>query len=280
MPDSLSLLLLIVIALVGGACVGSFLTVVIARLPIMLFRDWENDCAELKGELPKQNTQFNLALPRSHCPNCQKKLRIWHNIPLLSYCLLKGRCAFCQSAISPIYPLVECLTALLSLVCVLYWGIDLNLVAPLVTLYFFIALAVIDYQEQLLPDILTLSLLWVGLLWNAYLGYSTIAVVGSALGYLIPWFINRLFLWIRKKPGMGHGDFKCLAAIGAWVGLSGAIGCYVLAAVLSLLVSIPLFMRKKATLASSLPFGPFLCVSGWLWVNFGDKIMDVVLARI
>jgi leader peptidase (prepilin peptidase)/N-methyltransferase len=268
MNETIPLVLWIILGFVMGGCIGSFLSVVITRLPKMLIREWKNDCAELTGQTPEPSPPFNLALPQSHCLSCQQRLRPWQNIPLISFWLLRGRCAFCQAGISRQYPLIEWIAAIFTACCVAYWGITPELIPPLLTLYFFIALGFIDYNEQLLPDVLTLSLLWLGLLWNLRQGQAGLAIIGAVGGYLIPWIVNRLFLWIRKKPGMGHGDFKCLAAIGAWVGLSGAIGCYVLAAIISLIVTIPLFIRKKANLASSLPFGPFLCLAGWAWVCF------------
>lgn len=262
----------VMIGLVLGGCIGSFVTVVVTRLPVILIRDWKADCAELNGSTQDPSPCFNLATPRSHCCECKQRLRIWHNIPLLSFFLLRGRCAFCQFRIPRIYPLIEWISAIFSACCVAYWGIEIELIPPLLTLYFFIALGFIDYNEQLLPDVLTLSLLWLGLFWGIYQGLANTAIIGAAAGYLIPWLINRLFLWIRKKPGMGHGDFKCLAAIGAWIGFSGAIGCYLLAAIISLIVCAPLFIRKKASLASALPFGPFLCLAGWTWVCFANYL--------
>jgi leader peptidase (prepilin peptidase)/N-methyltransferase len=270
----------VIIGLIAGGCIGSFLTVLVARLPVMLIREWKADCAELTGEKITPGPRFNLALPRSHCPQCNNSLRAWHNIPLLGFFLLRGRCVFCQCRIPRQYPLIEWLSAIFTACCVAYWGMDIQIIAPLLTLYFFLALGFIDYNEQLLPDVLTLILLWLGLLWSLYLNQPATAILGVVGGYLIPWFINRLFLWIRKKPGMGHGDFKCLAAIGAWVGFTGTMGCYVLAAILSLLVSIPLFIRKKANLASALPFGPFLCIAGWAWVCFADYFNNWLLLLV
>jgi leader peptidase (prepilin peptidase) / N-methyltransferase len=258
-----------IIGLVVGACIGSFLTVVVCRLPAMLKREWRNDCAELNGRSIADSPRFDLALPRSHCPHCKKNLRIWQNIPLIGFLIVRGKCAFCDHIIGCQYAIIEWMSAILTVFCLLYWGYSQDVVAPLVTLYFFIALAFIDYNEQLLPDSLTLSLLWLGLLWSLTSNPST-AILGAAGGYAVPWLINRLFMVVRKKPGMGHGDFKCLAAIGVWVGLAGALGSYVLAAMISLLVTLPLLIRKKASLKSALPFGPFLCLSGWLWVNFGS----------
>ena len=274
-----SLFVLILIGFIFGACIGSFLTVVVSRLPKMLVREWKNDCAELTGSAVEKAPRFDLALPRSHCTHCKKNLRVWHNIPILSFLLLGGRCAFCKHAIGCQCAAIEWVTAIFTAACLGHYGLHWELLAPLVTLYFFIPLAFIDYNEQLLPDQLTLGLLWLGLLWSLTASPST-AIIGAAAGYAVPWFINRLFIWIRKKPGMGHGDFKCLAAIGAWAGLTGAMGCYVLAAILSLAVTIPLFINKKTTLDSALPFGPFLCIAGWVWVVFGTQINLILLQAI
>lgn len=268
MLGQLPLTFWIVLGFIFGACIGSFLTVVVTRLPQMLIRDWKNDCIELTGQPLDPSPRFNLALPRSHCSQCHQQLLIWHNIPLISFLRLRGRCGFCQKKIGGQYALIEWISAILTVSCLLYWGIGFKLVAPLITLYFFIALAFIDYNTRLLPDILTFGLLWLGLIISSN---PRAAIFGATGGYVIPWLINRLFLWLRKKPGMGHGDFKCLAAIGAWVGLTGSVGCYVLAALISLITAVPLLLQKKVSLDSMLPFGPFLCIVGFAWINFEPR---------
>lgn len=263
----------VIASLLVGACIGSFLSVVVSRLPQMLLAEWKRDCAELNDQTLETTATFNLAVPRSHCPRCKKTLHLHHNLPIIGFLILRGKCGFCQHKFSIQYLLIEILAAVLTLFTVLYWGIGLQLIAPLITGYCFIALAFIDYNEQLLPDCITLSLLWLGLLYSLT-HQASVAIIGAVGGYCVPWLINRLFMLIRKKPGMGHGDFKCLAAIGAWTGLIGALGSYILAAVISLFVAIPLFICKKAKLGSALPFGPFLCLTGWLWVNFGPQLKE------
>lgn len=257
----------LIFATLIAACIGSFLTVVVFRYPHILYREWEEDYASLKKQQPSTKSRFNLAYPRSHCPTCQNQLKIWHNLPLVSFICLRGKCSFCKQPINRQYAIIEWLCTILTLLCVWYWGMGVNLITPLVTLYFFIPLAFIDYNEHLLPDTLTLGLMWLGLLANFDTDPAN-SIIGAAGGYAIPWLVNRVFICIRHKPGMGHGDFKCLAAVGAWAGFTAAMGCYVLAAILSLIVTLPLLMRQKLKFNSVLPFGPFICLSGWIWINF------------
>ena len=259
-----------------GACIGSFLTVVIFRYPKMLLSIWRKDCAQLCDTMPPTEERLNLALPRSRCTTCKQSLSIWHNLPLIGFILLRGRCGFCKHKISYQYALVEWLAALLSAWALAYFGFGIGAFASMVTTYFLLALGFIDLNERLLPDQLTLSLLWLGLLFHMEGLLAGTYILGAVGGYLIPWLFNWLFILIRKKPGMGHGDFKLLAAIGAWVGLTGAITCYVAAAFLSLFVAIPLLLTNRLTIKSSLPFGPFICLAGWAILNFYPDIERLV----
>jgi len=252
-----------------GLAMGSFLNVVISRYPVMLLRSWQAECQhllELTEESEEQKKVFNLARPRSRCPHCQQTLTVWQNIPLISFLILHGRCGFCQKRISFQYPLVELLTTLMMVVIFLTFGWHINTLLLWIMTWGLIALAFIDWQKQILPDNICLSLLWLGLLANIgelFVPLSD-AVIGAAAGYLLLWVVARLFKILRKKEGMGHGDFKLLAMFGAWLGLQPTLYILLLAVVLSLIFNLILLLNKKINYNQPLPFGPWLAVSGWL----------------
>ncbi|MEM1188713.1 MAG: A24 family peptidase [Pseudomonadota bacterium] len=274
------LYLALVLALLG-LIVGSFLNVVILRLPRMLQREWKQDCRALL-ELPEEDAEqdrFSLAYPDSQCPSCGAPIRAWQNIPVLSYLLLRGRCANCGVSIGLRYPFVEALTAVMS-VCVglfIPWGPAL--LAYLGLTWALIALAGIDIDTQLLPDDITLPLLWAGLGFNLFTGTVTLedAVIGAMAGYLLLWSVYWLFRIVTGKEGMGFGDFKLLAALGAWMGwqslpliviMSSAVG-----AVLGMLI---LALRRQGR-SQPLPFGPYLAAAGWIVLLWGDAISAAVM---
>ncbi|MEM9314153.1 MAG: A24 family peptidase [Pseudomonadota bacterium] len=274
------LYLALVLALLG-LIVGSFLNVVILRLPRMLQREWKQDCRALL-ELPEEDAEqdrFSLAYPDSQCPSCGAPIRAWQNIPVLSYLLLRGRCANCGVSIGLRYPFVEALTAVMS-VCVglfIPWGPAL--LAYLGLTWALIALAGIDIDTQLLPDDITLPLLWAGLGFNLFTGTVTLedAVIGAMAGYLLLWSVYWLFRIVTGKEGMGFGDFKLLAALGAWMGwqslpliviMSSAVG-----AVLGMLI---LAVRRQGR-SQPLPFGPYLAAAGWIVLLWGDAISAAVM---
>jgi leader peptidase (prepilin peptidase) / N-methyltransferase len=257
----------------GSLLIGSFLNVVIYRLPRMLKAEWRTECELLlKLSTPDKTKQpaFNLCLPRSSCPQCNHIIPWWHNIPLLSFLILKGRCAACQHRISWQYPLVECLSLLLSLVAAWYFGLTPSLVFALLFIWTLICLTAIDVQHQLLPDGLTLGLLWLGLLANTLHIFAPLqsAVLGAVIGYLILWLVMKGFYLLTGKIGMGHGDFKLLAALGAWFGWSLLPTLLLIASVLGAIVGIIYLKKTKQSKETPIPFGPFLCLAGFFVLFF------------
>lgn len=259
-----------------GAVIGSFLNVVIYRYPIMLEREWNADAiAQLNLQLPQKNSQLNLCTPRSHCIHCKKTLPFWLNIPIFSYLFLRGKCFFCKAKISPRYVLVELLTAALSVFIIFHYGITAQAAALLIFTYTLITLSFIDFQHQFLPDTMTLSLLWFGLLLSTQQLFisSTQAIVGAVVGYLFLWSIAKLYILLRKKEGMGLGDCKMLAMIGAWVGAFSLLNVLLISALLALIVSFILILCKKHERENLIPFGPFIAIAGWCTIVCGDQIM-------
>ncbi|MDX2346115.1 MAG: A24 family peptidase [Legionella sp.] len=257
--------------------VGSFLNVVIYRLPRMLKTEWRTECEALlnrpQSKSPKAPV-FNLCLPRSSCLNCKKIIPFWHNIPILSFLLLKGRCCFCKTAISWQYPLIELICFTLSLAAGLYFGFNLSLIYALLFIWILICLAGIDLQHQLLPDALTLGLLWLGLLANTQHLFATLpdAVFGAIAGYLMLWLTMKLFYLCTKKIGMGHGDFKLLAAFGAWFGWALLPFILLAASITGAIAGLIYLKRTKQSKETPIPFGPFLCLAGLFTLFFSNTI--------
>ena len=245
---------------------GSFLNVVIYRLPQMLEANWRAECNALlhpKKRLP-QTPLLNLWLPRSFCPHCKTTIPFWHNLPLLSFIILKGRCAFCKKSISMQYPLVELTCFLLSLAAILKFGLSIPLIYALLFIWIVIAMTGIDLKHQLLPDELTLGLLWIGLIANTSACFTSIndAIFGAIFGYLMLWFAMKIFYFFTKKVGMGQGDFKLLAALGAYFGVSKLPGLLLIASVTGAVAGITYLVLTKQSKETPIPFGPFLCLSG------------------
>ncbi|MDP6376804.1 MAG: A24 family peptidase [Pseudomonadales bacterium] len=250
-----------------GLSLGSFLNVVIYRLPVMNRREWRVGAREIL-EMPEEDfaRPFNLARPNSRCPNCDHKITALENIPILSWLFLRGKCRNCAQRISIRYPLVELLTAILVLTCVASYGYTwLGLAAVLYTCIL-VALAYIDYDTQYLPDQLTLGLLWLGLLVNLTVGFTPLhdAVIGALAGYLCLWTLYWAFKIITGKEGMGYGDFKLLAAIGAWLGWQVLPGVLLLAAATGLVYALFGIFLKDRERTQPIAFGPFLAVAGWV----------------
>ncbi|MDF1763518.1 MAG: A24 family peptidase [Oleibacter sp.] len=281
-------ILLIVVVVILSLLIGSFLNVVILRYPIMLFRGWKKDCAEMATELPdhpalrKLDSPYNLVTPASHCPNCQAQVKAWQNIPLLSYALLRGRCAGCDNKISLRYPIVELVTALLSAVVVWFvpWGWPLA--ALLVFTWFLVAMSVIDIDHQILPDTMTLSLLWLGLLINTQGIFTDLAsaVYGAAAGYGVLWSFFWIFKLLTGKDGMGFGDFKLLAALGAWFGLSYVPLILMLSSIVGAIVGLAGILILGRDRQLPIPFGPYLAMAGWISALWGDKIIQWYLSTL
>lgn len=265
-------------AAVIGLLLGSFLNVVIYRLPIMMERSWHRQCRELLGvnaaNSAADEERFNLITPRSRCPHCRRPIAAWENIPLVSYLALKGRCAGCDRPISPRYPIVEAATAVLSAVAAWHFGFGWPALAALVFTWGLIALSVIDFDHQLLPDSITLPVLWLGLLLSLQTIFvdSATAIIGAAAGYLSLWSIYVLFKWITGKEGMGYGDFKLLAMLGAWVGWQGLPVIVLLSSVVGAVVGIVLIVTRGRDRNIPIPFGPYLAAAGWLTLLWGHDI--------
>lgn len=261
-----------------GLLVGSFLNVVILRLPIMMFRAFKQDCEQTEfpnhPALADLSQPYNLLKPDSHCPGCQAPVRAWQNIPLLSWLLLRGQCASCKQAISVRYPLVELTTGLLSLALLWVFPLGAQLWAMLAFTWLLVAMSVIDYDHKILPDVLTLGLLWLGLVVNSQGLFVDLhsAVYGAVAGYGILWSVYWLFKLITGKEGMGFGDFKLLAALGAWLGISALPLIILLSSVVGAVVGLLLvaFGRDKN---NPIPFGPYLAAAGWIAALFGDRIL-------
>lgn len=256
--------------------IGSFLNVVIHRLPIMLEREWQ---AEYLGYFnpetqPQQEERYNLMVPRSACPHCGHAITAMENIPLLSWLWLKGRCRECQAPISARYPLVELLTALLSLVVAATYPPGWALLAALLLTWVLVALTFIDLDKMLLPDQLTLPLLWGGLLFNLTGGFVplTDAVIGTMAGYLVLWSLYWAFKLLTGKEGMGYGDFKLLAALGAWLGWQALPIVLLLSSLVGAFIGIGLILLRNHNQNKPIPFGPYLAIAGWIALLWGDTI--------
>ncbi len=283
-------LFLVAITLALGLLVGSFLNVVIYRLPLMMQRDWQQQCQELMStassadleiqtateNLGSSQEVFNLAVPRSRCPHCGHGIGALENIPVLSYLVLKGRCSNCKAPIPKRYPLVELATGLLSALIALQLGFSPLMLSTLLLTWVLIALTMIDVDHQLLPDTLTLPLLWLGLIVNSF-GLITdlqSAFWGAVAGYLLLWGVYWLFKLVTGKEGMGYGDFKLLAALGAWMGWQMLPLIVILSSLVGAVLGIGLVLLKGRDHQQPLPFGPFLAIAGWIALLWGPGIVD------
>ena len=262
-----------------GLMVGSFLNVVIYRLPLMMQREWEAQCAELREETPPPQERFNLAVPRSRCPHCQHAISALENIPVISWLWLKGRCRGCQKSISPRYPAIELLTGLLSAYAGWHFGYGWTALASLIFIWALIALTFIDFDTQLLPDDITLPLLWLGLLCNLNGGYTDIqsAVIGAMAGYLALWTVYWAFKLITGKEGMGYGDFKLLAALGAWFGWQMLPLVILLSSVVGAVVGISLIVFARHGRNTPIPFGPYLAAAGLIALYWGPRLNQLIM---
>jgi len=258
-------------------CVGSFLNVVIYRLPIMMEREWQAQLGDTGEQEP-----FSLSVPSSACPQCGHKIRWFENIPVFSYIALKGRCAACHTSISARYPFVELLSALAVAFAVYTYGLNAISGALAVFTWVLIALIFIDIDHQLLPDRLTLPLLWLGLLVNSFGLFTSLesAVYGAMAGYLILWSVYWAFKLITGKEGMGYGDFKLLAALGAWVGVAQIPLIILLSSVVGALFGIGMILFSKHAKGNPIPFGPYLAIAGWIALYWGNSITAMYLTLL
>lgn len=276
------------VAFAFALLIGSFLNVVIYRLPIMMQRAWRDQCEELKDELPDDLPEgtFNLVVPRSRCPSCGKQITAWQNIPVLSYLLLGAQCANCKSAIAIRYPLVEMLTAVLAAICAWHFGFGWEALMAIVLTFVLIAISLIDVDHQLIPDSIVLPLLWIGLgmsLFHPMPGASTLfvspqdAIVGAMAGYLSLWSVYQLFKLVTGKEGMGYGDFKLLAALGAWLGWQHLHIIVLMSAVVGAVIGIGMILLRGRDRQLPIPFGPYLAAAGWITMLYGETIQNAYL---
>jgi len=273
--------LAIATALVFGLMIGSFLNVVIYRLPKMMELEWEAQAAELRGEDPPPAQRFNLLVPRSRCPSCGHQLGALENLPLLSWLLQRGRCKACGTPIPARYPVVELATGLLSAVAIWRFGATWAGLGALLLSFTLIALTFIDLDTQLLPDSMTMPLLWLGLLfnlWGVYVPLSE-AVIGAMAGYLSLWSVYWLFRLVTGKEGMGYGDFKLLAALGAWFGWTALPAIILLASVVGSVVGVSLILFASHKREVPIPFGPYLAGAGLLALYFGAPLTALIGLR-
>lgn len=264
-----------------GLIVGSFLNVVIHRLPRMLEAEWRTQCAELAGTPAGDGDErFNLLFPPSHCPSCKKPIKPWQNIPLLSFALLRGRCRHCDKPISWRYPLVEAAAGLLAALVIWRFGPTLAGLGALVFAWTLLALSVIDLDTQLLPDALTLPLLWLGLLVNLGNTLTPLpsAVLGASIGYLVLWSVYWAFRLLTGKEGMGYGDFKLLAAIGAWLGWSMLPLVILASSFVGAVVGIAMMLMQRQGRGTPMPFGPYLAAAGLIALIWGSELTGHYLA--
>ena len=262
-----------------GLMVGSFLNVVIYRLPVMMERDWQAQYQEYLGESPAEEAPLNLAQPPSRCPHCNHKIRFYENIPVLSYLWLRGKCSSCQAAISIRYPLIELLTGVLSAVIAWHFGFGPQAGAALLITWALIALSMIDVDHQLLPDSITLPLLWLGLALSLFPVFADMrsSLIGAIAGYLSLWTVYQLFKLVTGKEGMGFGDFKLLAALGAWMGWQALPVIVLLSSAVGALLGGAMIVIQGRDRAQPIPFGPYLAIAGWIALLWGEQISDAYL---
>ena len=269
--------LLLAGVIVFGLIIGSFLNVVILRVPPLLEHDWRCQCQELLQLNPDQDDRPpGIVLTRSKCPDCGHLIRALENIPVLSYLVLRGRCAACKARISPRYPLIELTTAILFALTIWHFGPNLQGLTALFLTAFLIALAGIDADHQLLPDNMTLPLLWAGIVLNFWSIHTDLAasIMGAVAGYLVLWSIYHLFRLLTGKEGMGYGDFKLLAALGAWMGWQMLPLIILLSSVVGALFGLILMGAGKMKRDKPMPFGPFIAAAGWIALIWGEQIID------
>lgn len=264
-----------------GLVIGSFLNVVIFRLPKMMERDWRDQCVEIVDGEPhsKARPSYNLVVPRSRCPSCGHQISALENVPVLSYLVLKGRCAECGWRIPLRYPLVELLTAVLSVVVVWRFGFSIQAAGALLLTWALVALSCIDFDTQLLPDSITLPFLWLGLIFNMAGIFAALqaSVIGAVAGYLILWSVYHLFRLVTGKEGMGFGDFKLLAMFGAWLGWSALPLIVLLSSLVGAIVGVAMIALRGHDRNIPIPFGPYLAVAGWIALLWGNDLLDAYL---
>ena len=284
---------LLFIAVVFAFClvIGSFLIVVIYRLPIMMERDWREQCEEFAKSPPVLDIpeeRFDLIVPRSRCPSCGKLIKAWQNIPVISYLILGGRCSSCKESISARYPVVEMMTAVLAAVCAWRFGVGWEALMAIVLTLMLVPVAMIDADTQLIPDSIVLPLMWIGLamsLFHPVDGADTLfiaprdAIIGAMAGYLSLWSVYQLFKLVTGKEGMGYGDFKLLAALGAWLGWQHLHIIILMSALVGAGVGLAMMAFRNHGRSVPIPFGPYLAAAGWITMLWGRDIWNLYLDK-
>ncbi len=291
--------LFITLSFIFAATIGSFLNVVIHRFPVMMKREWQQECNQYLQEyhaeivtkigIDKLNTpidsfpeKYNLVVPGSACPKCKTSIKPWHNLPVFGWLMLKGKCAACHAPISARYPIIEFITGLLVATLAWHFGPSWQFVFASILTFVLVALTGIDLDEMLLPDQMTLPLLWLGLIINLNHTFAspTDAIIGAAVGYLSLWSIFWLFKILTGKEGMGYGDFKLLAVFGAWLGWQMLPLVILLSSLVGALVGITMIVSKRLKQGNPIPFGPYIAAAGWIALLFGQQIVDWYLETL
>lgn len=291
--------LFIALSFIFAATIGSFLNVVIHRFPVMMKREWQQECnqylqeyhedivkkigiEQLNKPIDAFPEKYNLVVPGSACPKCKTSIKPWHNLPLLGWLMLKGKCAACHAPISARYPIIEFITGLLIATLAWHFGPSWQFVFASVLTFVLVALAGIDLDEMLLPDQMTLPLLWLGLIINLNHTFAspTDAIIGAAAGYLSLWSIFWLFKILTGKEGMGYGDFKLLAVFGAWLGWQMLPLVILLSSLVGAVVGITMIVSKRLKQGNPIPFGPYIAAAGWIALLFGQQIVDWYLSTL
>ena len=274
--------ILIVCVVALSLLVGSFLNVVIYRLPVMMERDWRNQCSEFLN-VPNESAskeRFNIAFPPSRCPHCGHRITARENIPIVSYVMLGGRCSACGKGIAIRYPIIELIAGIMCGVVAWRYGYSVETAGALLMTYALIALTAIDFDRQLLPDDITLPMLWIGLMMSTYEVYAdmTSAIFGAVAGYLSLWSVYKIFKWATGKEGMGYGDFKLLAMLGAWLGWQSIPVIILLSSLVGAVVGITLVVVARHDRSIPIPFGPYLAAAGWIYLLWGERITHAYLS--
>ena len=269
-----------------GLVVGSFLNVVIFRLPVMMEQEWKSQCRSLLGinnaVQEEVKPTFNLIIPRSHCPKCKNIITAMHNIPVISYLILGGKCKICGARISPRYPLVELMTGILTAFIAWYFGVQIKTLFIILLTWALICLSFIDFDHQLLPDDITLPLLWLGIICNMFNLFTDLqsSLLGAIFGYSILWIIFISYKMLTGKEGMGYGDFKLLAMLGAWSGWQMLPLIILFSSLLGAIIGISLIIIAKHGKNIPIPFGPYLAIAGWIAMIWGQEIMYVYMKSL
>ncbi len=271
----------VVLAGVLGLMLGSFINVVVYRLPVMMQREWQRQCAELHGEEPPAQTPYSLAAPRSACPGCGHGIVWYENIPILSWLFLRGRCSACGAAISLRYPMLEALTGILTAYAAWHFGFSWQAGAAFILIWALVALTFIDLDTYYLPDSITQPLIWLGLLSNLNGLFTPLdsALIGAMAGYLVLWAVYHLFRLVTGKEGMGFGDFKLLAALGAWLGWTMLPLIILLSSLIGALIGIGLIVFAGHNRAKPIPFGPYLALAGLVALFWGKTLIALYLGQ-